>query len=99
MSRSLKFDTDKESVRVISPERKTSRCQKEFFVETLVRSMSMSSVGGDMDVCLWLTLKLNKDWSSVEVASLITKDRVIEIVKNFERLDSPIKVSQHPFHQ
>lgn len=55
----------------------------------------MTSGGGDMDVCLWLTLKLNKDWSSTELASLITTDTVTEIVKNFDRLDSPIKVYSH----
>lgn len=56
-------------------------------------ALNGAAAAGDMDVCLWLTLKLNKEWSSPEIASLLHKDQLIEADQKFQQLDSPIKVS------
>ncbi len=49
-------------------------------------------ITNDMDVCLWLTLKLNRPWSSVDVASLITPETLKQIINSFHRLEPSVKV-------
>lgn len=46
----------------------------------------------DMDICLWLTLKLSKPWSSSDLASFFTPEIVASISEQFHRLDAIIKV-------